>query len=132
MGCEHLADRVAGPQCSLAGVERLGAGVEHVAVARVGLARQDHVHQRRMVVPICGGDLELHLVARRHRAVAGVVADEQRLLAGAHRPTAGAGVAIATHDRAHHLAVNGADRRPRDGQPLRDRAHLVDEPPRLP
>src|SRR6516165_11705887 len=74
-------------------LERLGPGVEHVAVARVGLAGQDHIHHRRMVVPVRGGDLELYLVARRHRAVTGVVADEQRLLAGAHRPAAGARVA---------------------------------------
>jgi hypothetical protein len=48
-------------------LERLGPGVEHVAVARVGLAGQDHVHQRRMVVPIRGGDLELHLISWRDR-----------------------------------------------------------------
>jgi hypothetical protein len=57
-------------------------------VARIGLSRQDHVHQRCMVVTICGGDLELHLVPRRHRAVAGVVANEKRLFAGAHWPAA--------------------------------------------
>jgi hypothetical protein len=97
-----------------------------------GITRQDHVHQRRMVVTIRSGDLELHLVARRHRAVTGVVADEQRLLAGAHRPPAGGRVAVAAHDRAHHLAVNRADRGPRHHHALRHRACLVDEPPGLP
>ena len=45
-----------------------------------------------MVLTVGGGDLELHLVAGRQCAVAGVVADEQRL-AASDRPPAGAGIA---------------------------------------
>ena len=55
---------------------RLGAGIEHMAVTRVGFAGQDHVHQRRMVVTVRCSDLELYLVARHHGAVTGVIADE--------------------------------------------------------
>ena len=84
------------------------------------------------LVPVRGGDLELHLVARRHRAVTDVVADEQRLPAGAHPPAAGGGVAVAAHNCTPHLAVDGADKGPRHGQSLRDRGALVDEPPRPP
>jgi len=128
---EHLADGVAGQQRRFTGVERRGAGVEHVVVARVEFASQDHVHQRRMVVPIGGGDLELHLVARRHCAVARVVADEQHLLAASHGPPASAGIAVTAHDRIDHLAVDSADRGARNRQPARHRAGLVNEPPGL-
>ena len=54
-----------------------------------------------------------------------MIAHQQRLLARAHRPATGGRVAIAAHDRVHHLAVHGADRSPRPRHALRYRTGLV-------
>ena len=128
---EHLADGVAGQQRRFTGVERRGAGLKHVTSGAGPVRHQNHVHERRMVVTVGGGDLELHLVARRHCAVARVVADEQHLLAASHGPPASAGIAVTAHDRIDHLAVDSADRGARNRQPARHRAGLVNEPPGL-
>jgi hypothetical protein len=44
--------------------------------------------------------------------VTDMVADEQRLPAGAHPPAAGGGVAVPAHNCTRHLAVDGADKGP--------------------
>lgn len=60
-----------------------------------------------------------------------MVADEKRILAAAHRPAARARIAVAAHDRVHHLAVDRAHRRAGDGQAAGHRTGLVNEPPGL-
>src|SRR4029077_19415628 len=102
---EDIPHGPAGTQNGLALPERLTAGLEHGLVTPVRPARQHHVHERRVIVPVGCGELEGNLIARPHLPVAGVIADEQRFLSAAHGPAAGRWVAVAGQNSPDPLSV---------------------------
>src|SRR5438093_11700935 len=103
MRVEDRANGATRTQRRLRGIERLGARGEHVSMAPVHLARERDVHERGVVMPVGGGELERHLIGPSHRAVAGVVTDEERLLAAAHRPSARTQASIHSAEHSYPL-----------------------------
>ena len=67
-----------------------------------------------MVLAVGGGRLEHHLVLVRHGLVAGMVAAEDRGLAGTHGPPASGRIAAALHQGLHHRPVHRLHGRTRD------------------